>query len=96
MTGSVSGKTNFLVVGKQPGASKVSKARASGKVKLVNLHDLSEGKFFCNFFFGVILQNNIFLLHCQSCQSYIYITLFIVSSCFLLFPQVFIPMRWKI
>jgi BRCT domain type II-containing protein len=49
VTSSVSGKTNFLVVGKQPGASKVSKARASGKVKLVNLHDLSEGKFFCIF-----------------------------------------------
>ena len=49
MTSSVSGKTNFLVVGQQPGASKVSKARASGKVKLVNLHDLSEGKFFCIF-----------------------------------------------
>ena len=51
VTGSVSGKTNFLVVGKQPGASKVSKARASGKVKLVNLHDLSEGQFFCIFFY---------------------------------------------
>ncbi|KAG2485002.1 hypothetical protein HYH03_016205 [Edaphochlamys debaryana] len=36
VTGSVSGKTNFLVVGQEPGASKVGQARARG-VKLVDV-----------------------------------------------------------
>ena len=43
VTGSVSGKTDILVVGKNPGASKVSKARAREKCKLVNLKELREG-----------------------------------------------------
>jgi hypothetical protein len=43
VTGSVSGKTDVLVVGQQPGMSKVSKARASGKVLLMSIHDLKEG-----------------------------------------------------
>eukprot|EP00978_Attheya_sp_CCMP212_P033783 scaffold138237_cov50-Attheya_sp.AAC.2 len=43
VTGSVSGKTDVLVVGQQPGMSKVSKARASGKVLLMSLMDLKEG-----------------------------------------------------
>ena len=33
VTGAISGKTDFLLVGKSPGFSKVSKARAAGKVR---------------------------------------------------------------
>jgi hypothetical protein len=43
VTGSVSGKTDVLLVGKEPGMSKVSKARASSKVLLVSLMDLKQG-----------------------------------------------------
>lgn len=42
VTGSISGKTDILVVGKDPGASKVTKAEASGKCKLISLKDLKE------------------------------------------------------
>lgn len=37
----VSGKTDLLIVGKEPGASKVGKASASGKCQLVSLADLT-------------------------------------------------------
>ena len=43
LTGSVSGKTNILIVGKQPGMSKVSKARANPKITLMTIHDLKAG-----------------------------------------------------
>lgn len=42
VTGSISGKTDVLVVGKAPGFSKVSQARARLKMLLVNLKDLKE------------------------------------------------------
>ncbi|KAJ1424820.1 hypothetical protein B484DRAFT_398175 [Ochromonadaceae sp. CCMP2298] len=42
VTGSVSGKTNILIVGKEPGMSKVSKARGLG-VQLMDIKDLKEG-----------------------------------------------------
>ena len=38
----VSGKTDFLVVGKDPGASKVTKARFSPKCELIGLKDLAD------------------------------------------------------
>lgn len=41
VTGSVSGKTNFLVVGKEPGASKVSAAQSKG-LTLVDLKSMRE------------------------------------------------------
>jgi BRCT domain type II-containing protein len=41
VTSAVSGKTNFLVVGKEPGISKVSKAKARG-LPLVDVKTLSE------------------------------------------------------
>lgn len=40
---SVSGKTDVLVVGKLPGSSKVSKARASRKISLLSIRDLKLG-----------------------------------------------------
>lgn len=40
---SISGRTDFLVVGKQPGASKVKKAHASGKISLVSIRDVKLG-----------------------------------------------------
>lgn len=43
VTGSVSGKTNVLVVGKEPGMSKVSAARARKNILLASLHDLKLG-----------------------------------------------------
>jgi len=39
----VSGKTDVLVVGKEPGMSKVLKARKSPKISMVSLHDLKLG-----------------------------------------------------
>ncbi|EGB02801.1 hypothetical protein AURANDRAFT_68555, partial [Aureococcus anophagefferens] len=42
VTGAVSGKTDILIVGKEPGMSKVSKARAAN-VTLMTLHDLKLG-----------------------------------------------------
>jgi hypothetical protein len=47
VTSSVSGRTDFLIVGQEPGMSKVSKARAQPKCKLLNLSDMKlavEGK----------------------------------------------------
>ncbi|KAI8897827.1 hypothetical protein BC833DRAFT_592187 [Globomyces pollinis-pini] len=47
VTGSVSGKTDILVVGQQPGLSKVSKARNQPRCQLMSLQDLTgsiEGK----------------------------------------------------
>ena len=41
VTGSVSGKTNILIVGKQPGMSKVGKARTNPKITLMSIHDLN-------------------------------------------------------
>jgi hypothetical protein len=41
VTGSVSGKTSFLLVGKEPGMSKVSKARGRS-IQLMGLHDLKQ------------------------------------------------------
>lgn len=41
VTSSVSGKTDLLIVGKEPGASKVGKARDSAKCQLVTLADLT-------------------------------------------------------
>lgn len=41
VTSSISGKTGMLIVGKEPGASKVSKASASAKCQLVSLADLT-------------------------------------------------------
>ena len=43
VTGSVSGRTDILVVGKDPGFSKVSKARARTQCRLLSLHDLRNG-----------------------------------------------------
>lgn len=43
VTSAVSGKTDVLVVGKDPGFSKVSKARKSPATRLVGLHDLKVG-----------------------------------------------------
>lgn len=43
VTSSVTGKTDVLVVGKDPGFSKVSKARANANTRLVGLHDLKVG-----------------------------------------------------
>ena len=43
VTGSVSGKTDYLVVGKSPGFSKVSKARKNPRTKLIGLRDLGFG-----------------------------------------------------
>ena len=43
VTGSISGKTDVLVVGKEPGMSKVSKARAKPKILLASIHDLKLG-----------------------------------------------------
>jgi NAD-dependent DNA ligase len=43
VTSSVSGKTDFLVVGQEPGVSKVAKARQSTRCKLVGLADLKNG-----------------------------------------------------
>jgi len=43
VTTSVSGKTDILVVGKDPGFSKVSQARKSGRTKLLSLHDMKLG-----------------------------------------------------
>eukprot|EP00798_Chlamydomonas_sp_ICE-L_P027026 gene27026-2253_t len=40
VTGSVSGKTTLLLVGKEPGFSKVSQARRSSSCQLLGLHDL--------------------------------------------------------
>jgi len=41
VTSSISGKTDLLIVGKDPGASKVSKARHSGgRTRLTTLHDV--------------------------------------------------------
>jgi len=40
---SISGRTDFLVVGKQPGASKVKKAHANRKISLVSIRDLKVG-----------------------------------------------------
>ena len=42
VAGSVSGKTDILIVGKEPGMSKVSKARAAN-VTLMSIHDLRLG-----------------------------------------------------
>lgn len=47
VTSSVSGRTDFLIVGQEPGMSKVTKARAQPKCKLLNLSDMKlavEGK----------------------------------------------------
>jgi len=43
VTSAVSGRTDFLVVGKEPGFSKVSKARKSPKTRLLSLHDVKVG-----------------------------------------------------
>lgn len=43
VTTSISGKTNVLVVGKDPGFSKVSKARKDPKVQLLSIHDVKVG-----------------------------------------------------
>merc|ERR1719399_2135707 len=43
VTGSVSGKTDVLVVGKEPGMSKVSKARKMENCSLLNLESLCDG-----------------------------------------------------
>ena len=43
VTGSVSGRTDILLVGKSPGFSKVSKARAAPKARLVTLDQLRNG-----------------------------------------------------
>lgn len=41
VTSAISGKTDMLIVGKEPGASKVGKANASPKCQLVSLADLT-------------------------------------------------------
>lgn len=41
VTSAISGKTDMLIVGKEPGASKVSKASSSAKCQLVSLADLT-------------------------------------------------------
>eukprot|EP00747_Dinoflagellata_sp_TGD_P168083 gnl/TRDRNA2_/TRDRNA2_193700_c0_seq1.p1 gnl/TRDRNA2_/TRDRNA2_193700_c0~~gnl/TRDRNA2_/TRDRNA2_193700_c0_seq1.p1 ORF type:complete len:446 (+),score=83.23 gnl/TRDRNA2_/TRDRNA2_193700_c0_seq1:111-1448(+) len=43
VSSSVSGKTDVLVVGKDPGFSKVSKARKNPKTRLLSLHDMKVG-----------------------------------------------------
>ena len=43
VTGSISGKTDILIVGKSPGFSKVSKARANPRIRLMSLRDLKIG-----------------------------------------------------
>lgn len=43
VAGAISGRTDVLVVGKDPGFSKVSKARKSSKIRLFGLHDLKGG-----------------------------------------------------
>lgn len=43
VTSAVSGKTDVLVVGKDPGFGKVSKARKSSNTRLLGLHDLKVG-----------------------------------------------------
>ena len=43
VTSSISGKTDVLVVGKEPGMAKVSKARAADHVTMVSLKDLKDG-----------------------------------------------------
>ncbi len=43
VTSAVSGRTNLLIVGKEPGMSKVSKARAQPKCTLIGLKDLADG-----------------------------------------------------
>ena len=43
VTGAVSGKTDILVVGKEPGFSKVTDARRAANVTLMTLHDLELG-----------------------------------------------------
>lgn len=43
VTSAVSGKTDVLVVGKDPGFSKVSKARNNPSTRLIGLHDLKVG-----------------------------------------------------
>lgn len=40
VTSAVSGKTNLLIVGKEPGMSKVSKARSQHGCQLLSIHDL--------------------------------------------------------
>jgi len=43
VTSSVSARTDILMVGKDPGFSKVSKARRNAKTRLLSLHDLKVG-----------------------------------------------------
>lgn len=43
VTGSVSGRTDVLIVGKEPGASKVGKAQSSGTCTLMSLLDVRKG-----------------------------------------------------
>ena len=43
VTGAVSGKTDILVVGKQPGFAKVTDARHAANATLMTLHDLELG-----------------------------------------------------
>ena len=43
VTGSISGKTDLLIVGKKPSEDKVSKARANPKITLMSIHDLKTG-----------------------------------------------------
>jgi hypothetical protein len=42
VTGSISGRTDILIVGKDPGMAKVMEAEASAKCKLISLKDLKE------------------------------------------------------
>ena len=42
VTSSVSGSTDFLIVGKEPGLSKVSKARMQPRCRLVDLRTLTD------------------------------------------------------
>jgi hypothetical protein len=42
VVGSISGKTNILVVGKEPGYSMVVQARQSNRVRLISLQDLAD------------------------------------------------------
>jgi len=43
VTSSVSGRTDVLIVGKEPGASKVGKAQSNGSCTLMSLHDMRQG-----------------------------------------------------
>jgi hypothetical protein len=43
VTSAVSGKTDILLVGKEPGYSKVSKARSSSRTQLMHLQELTDG-----------------------------------------------------